>query len=98
MPTSKEILVPVTIVPPEAHAIAESFRKEANRVRELASQSRKIKGTLDGSWQGISKNKFSIDFDPKISQLDNYANSLEEKARQIENIHVTVMRKKTIYI
>jgi uncharacterized protein YukE len=92
----KEILVPESIVPPEAYGIAASFRREASRVRELAAQNRNIKGTFDYTWEGLSKNKFSGDYDPQIGQLDNYANLLEEKARQIENIHVTVWKKKFV--
>jgi len=94
----KEILVSEEIVPPEARSIAEAFRREARRVRELAAQSRNTKGSLDQSWEGNSKNKFIGAFDPQINQLDNYANSLEEKARHIENIRVTVWKKKMIYV
>ena len=92
MPTLKEIRYQESIVPLEAHSIAASFRNEANRVRELANQHRRIKSTLDYSWEGNSKNKFSGNFDPQIGQLDNYANMLEDKARQIENIHVIVWK------
>ncbi len=88
----KEILVPETIVPPEAYGIAAAFRSEARRVRELAAQNRSTKGTLDGTWQGNSKIRFSGDFEPRITDLDNYANSLEDKARQIENIRVTIWK------
>jgi uncharacterized protein YukE len=96
MPKMKEILVPEGIVPQEAHAIAASFRREANRVRELSAKNRNNKSTLDSTWQGNSKNRFSNDYDPQISQLEEYARALEEKARQIENIRVTVYRKKMV--
>lgn len=94
----KEIRYSENIVPPEAHAIAASFRREAQRVRELVTQNRSIKGTLDNTWEGISKNKFSGDYDPQIGQLDNYANVLEAKARQIENIHVTIWKTKRVFV
>jgi len=97
MPILKEIHYQESIVPPEAHSIAAAFRREANRVRELANQQRRIKSTLDYSWEGNSKNKFSNDFDPQIGQLDNYANMLDEKARQIEDIHVNVDRTKWVW-
>jgi uncharacterized protein YukE len=98
MPTLKEITEQVSIIPPEAHTIAAAFRNEARRVRDLASQNRSTKGTLDGTWQGNSKNKFSGNYDPQIGQLDNYANMLEEKAREIENIHVIVLKKKFVLV
>ena len=94
----KEIRTSESIVPPEAHGIAASFRREAQRVRQLAASHRSIKGTLDTTWEGLSKNKFSGNFDPQIGQLDNYANMLEEKARQIENIHVTVWHTKRVFV
>jgi uncharacterized protein YukE len=97
MPHLQEIRESESIVPSEAHAIANSLRREAQRVRDLASHSRSIKGSLDSTWEGNSKNRFSNDFDPQITQLDNFANSLEEKARQIENIHVTIWKTKLVW-
>ena len=94
----KEIRTSESIIPSEAHAIAASFRREAQRVRDLAAKHRSIKGTLDSTWEGLSKNKFSGDFDPQISQLDNYVNTLEEKARQIENIHITVWHTTRVFV
>ena len=94
----KDIQTSESIVPSEAHSIAASFRREAQRVRDLAANHRSIKGTLDSTWEGNSKNRFSGDFDPQISQLDNYAGTLEEKARQIENIHVTVWKTVRVYV
>jgi uncharacterized protein YukE len=96
MAGTKEILVAESIVPPEAYGIAAAFRKEAQRVRGLVTQNRSTKGTLDGTWEGNSKNKFSGDYDPQIGQLDNYVSMLESKASQIENIHVTIWVKKTV--
>lgn len=96
MTSLKEILVPEYYVPNEAFVIAAEFRREASRVRELAAQSRATKGTLDGTWQGNAKNKFSADFDPRISGLDNYANMLEDKARQIESIRVVRWNKQIV--
>lgn len=93
MTPMKEVTVPESIVPPEAYAIAAAFRREASRVRELSAKNRSTKGTLDSTWQGNSKNRFSGDYDPQISQLDSYANLLEENARQIESIRVTVYKK-----
>ena len=89
MPLQKEIKKIEEVVPPEAHAIAAAFRREAQRVRELAVQQRGVKGTLDSTWLGNSKNRFSAEFDPEISKLDRYADMLEDKARQIEKITIT---------
>ncbi|MEA4906904.1 MAG: hypothetical protein VB089_04750 [Anaerolineaceae bacterium] len=94
----REVYETEEIIPPEAHAIADAFRREARRARDLAAQSRSIKSRLDYNWQGNSKNKFSGDFDPQIGQLENYANALDEKARQIENIRVKVQKKKWIFV
>jgi uncharacterized protein YukE len=86
----KTIRVKKTFTPPEAYAIAVQFRARANHVRELAKQLRKVKSSLDATWEGNSKNRFSSGYDVEISKMDNFADWLEEKANQIERIKVTV--------
>lgn len=98
MPSLREVIQNEEIIPPEAHAIADAFRREARRVRDITAQARNTKSALDNSWTGNSKNRFSGNFDPQIGQLDNYANILEEKARQIDNIRVTVQTRKWIFV
>ena len=89
MPLQKEIKKTEEIVPPEAHSIAAAFRREAQRVRELAEQQRGVQGTLEWTWLGNSKNRFSVEFNPEIGRLDDYAKMLDQKAQEIEKITVT---------
>lgn len=88
--TVKTIRIKKTFVPPEAYGIAAQFQAQANRVRDLASQLRKVKSTLDATWEGNSKNRFSSGYEPEVSKMDNFADWLEDKANQIERITVTV--------
>lgn len=92
----KTIRVPRTFTPPEAYAIAAQFQAQAKHVRDLANQLRKVKTTLDATWEGNSKNRFSSGYEPEISKMDSFADWLEEMANQIERIKVTVWEEVTV--
>lgn len=84
------VRVPETFVPKEAHAMAANFRAKASEVRNLANQLRQVGSTLQSTWEGNSKNNFMGSFQPAPSELDTYAQWLEEKARQLDNFKVTI--------
>ncbi len=81
-------------VPKEAKGIAEKFRQSARQARALAQTLRKTAGVLDSSWEGNSKNNFMGDFKGEPSKLESYADWLESKANEIENITVAFKEKK----
>ena len=93
---AKTIRLPRTFVPSEAHAIAASFRSQAAHIRDLARQLRDVKGSLDISWEGNSKNIFSSDFAPEPGNMDCYAAWLEDRARAIECMTVTIWETITV--
>ena len=72
-------------IPNEAHSIAAQFRTQAGAIRDQANTVGKAKNTLDASWEGNSKNKFMLLFDPMPGNLGSYASWLEQAANQIEN-------------
>jgi WXG100 family type VII secretion target len=81
---------PKTFTPPEAYQIAAKFRRQASHVRGLARQLREVQSTLDSTWEGNSKNRFSSRYNPEISKMDSFAEWLEERAGHIEGITVTI--------
>jgi uncharacterized protein YukE len=90
------IRVPRTFVPGEAHSIAAGFRSQAARVRDLAQQLRNVGGTLDTTWEGNAKNTFISSFSSQPGNLESYASWLEDQARQIEGMTVTVWDNKVV--
>ena len=90
------IRVPRTFVPGEAHSIAAGFRSQAARVRDQARQLRNVGGTLDTTWEGNAKNAFFSSFSSEPGNLESYASWLEDRARQIEGMTVTVWEQKTV--
>lgn len=79
-----------TFVPSEAHNIAARFRAAASRLRGLAAELRSIGGVLDATWEGNSKNRFSDAYGVEPGKMDEFAGWLEDRARHIETITVTV--------
>ncbi len=90
----KVTIVTVWRVPKEAREIAEKFRQSARKARALAQTLRKSAGILDSSWEGNSKNNFMGEFKGEPSKLESYADWLDSKAREIENIKVAFKEKK----
>lgn len=84
------IRVPRTFVPKEAKIIASKFRQEANNIRSLANQLRNVQRTLNSTWEGKSKNNFMAEFNSEPSNLESYARWLDDQARNIESMTVTV--------
>ncbi len=95
-PVYTVIRVPRTFVPSEAYAIAAGFRAEAGRVRGTAQQLRTTGNNLDSTWEGNSKNNFFAQFRPEPGNVESYAAWLEEKARNIECMTVTVWESVTV--
>lgn len=81
-------LVPKTFTPPEAHAIAEVFRRAANQARSLTGQLRSGSAALDTSWSGTSKGLFFENFNNEPPQLLSLADWLMNRANHIESIKV----------
>lgn len=90
------IRVPKTFVPREARAIANDFRRNAAEVRRLASQLSQLGSSLNATWEGKSKNTFMGEFSPEPGRLHSYANYLDECARKIERMTVTVWEEKEV--
>jgi uncharacterized protein YukE len=86
LPTKKRVRVDHWFTPPEAHTIASQFRAKAGEIRAQAQNIRRGRSTLDISWEGNSKNNYFASLSPVPGDLDNYANWLEQKANQIENL------------
>lgn len=84
--TKKLTKVEHWFTPPEAHNIASQFRSQARVIREQANAIRKARSTLDGSWEGNSKNNFVSQLDPVPGNLDSYAQWLESAANEIEHL------------
>lgn len=72
--------------PNEAHTIASQFRAQARVIREQASEMRKASSALDGSWEGKAHKKFMEKFNDVPGALDSYAQWLEGRANEIENM------------
>lgn len=90
------IRVPKTFVPKEAYVIAGNFRRAAGEARSLASQLQSVGNSLNSSWEGNSKNQFMQEFQSEPGNLLDYANYLEQCARTIERMTVTVWEEKEI--
>jgi uncharacterized protein YukE len=90
------ISVPRTFVPQEAHSIAAGFRLQAGRMRDLARQLRDVGGNLNTWWEGNSKNNFFSSFSSEPGNLESYASWLDDQARYIEGMTVTVWESKVI--
>ncbi len=84
------MLVARTFVPPEAHEIAQEFRRAAAQLRTSSSNLNSIRDTLDTNWLGHSKDLFFDEFANQPSRVNSLAESLMSDAQTIENIHVTI--------
>lgn len=83
-------------VPREAHSIAAGFRSQAGRMRDLARQLRDTGGTLNTWWEGNAKNVFFSSFNSEPGNLESYASWLDDRARNIEDMKVTVWEYKVV--
>lgn len=81
---------PRTFVPPEAAPIAARFRAAASQVRALRSQLSTIRSSLDENWEGNSKIRFFSEFSGLPNDLESQASWLDDRARQIESMTVTI--------
>ena len=90
------IRVPKTFVPKEAYAIAGSFRRAASEARTLAARLQRVGNNLNATWEGNSKNCFMNELNPETGNLIDYANYLEQCARTIERMTVTIWEAKEI--
>ena len=93
---TQTIKVPNTFIPPEARQIAAAFRAAAAQVRAQASSLKGVGYTLNSSWEGNSKNNFMGDFSPEPGNVESYASWLEDRARDIEHMKVTVWETKVV--
>ncbi len=88
-------LVPKTFTPPEAHGIAQDFRRAANQARSLAGQLKAGGAALEATWQGTSKTLFYEKFDKVPPNLLTIAEWLLDRANYIESIKVTIWEEVT---
>ncbi len=81
---------PRTFVPPEAVALGDHFRKAAKQLRAGGSDFRGVSTELAGSWAGLSRERFMLDFGSRPGRLESAAEWAETMAGQLERIEVTV--------
>jgi len=81
---------PRTFVPPEAGWLAAYFRKTAEKFRGIGSDLRRVPTVLDETWDGVSRDRFMLDFEPRPGRMEAVALWLEFAARQIAATEVTV--------
>lgn len=91
-----KIRVMKSIIPSEARGVAARFREGARRIRAQAQQMRSVCSTLNSSWEGRSKMAFMDSISPQPGELEAYANWLDDRARQIENMHVDIWEEKDV--
>lgn len=77
--------VKIWFVPPEAAGIAAQFDQQANNIRQQAQQLQRTRSVLSQNWMGNSANRFQEEVEPKIRDLQNFANWLSEKAEEIRS-------------
>jgi WXG100 family type VII secretion target len=90
------ILVPRTFIPKEAESIASRFAKIAQELDAIASQVNGIAGSLNNTWEGKAKNKFSKNFDNAPGNLRATADYCRDCQKRIRNISVTLMEWKEV--
>jgi len=81
-----------TFTPKEAAGIAGEFRTAARKIRSEATDLRAIKNSLEGSWDGLSRIKFFLDYLPMLTKLTSYASWLDTQANKIQRMKVTEYR------
>jgi uncharacterized protein YukE len=86
----KKMRVAKTFVPPEAHAIADQFRRAANQLRTSSENLNQISGVLDNGWLGHSKELFFDLYRNQPTAVNAMADWLTDRANYVENIHVTI--------
>jgi uncharacterized protein YukE len=79
-----------TFVPPEAIALASRFRKVAGEFHGDSGDLRSIWDSLDQTWDGVSNDRFRLEFGPRPGQLEAIAEWLEAAAGDLEGTEVTV--------
>jgi WXG100 family type VII secretion target len=78
------------ITPPEAKPIAEKMMQSAQRVRELAKRAKSVEESLQSSWKGKAKDRFSAEYRPLVGDLEKYAALLERRAAAIAAVAVWI--------
>ncbi len=79
-----------TLSPDRELGIGASWRRIAGQIRELASEVRSIGASLDGTWEGNAKARFSEEYRPEPGNTQACAEALEDLANRIEAISVTI--------
>ncbi len=79
-----------TAYPDRELGIGIKWRKIANEIRELAQEARALGSSLDATWEGNAKNKYSEQYQPEIGHILVCAEALESLADQVEAISVTI--------
>ena len=92
------ITVPKTIIPNEAHNIANQFRECAKNISDLSNQLKSSGATLDSNWEGLSKQHFFLEFSTLPKDIDNFSNWLNERANHIQNMKVIVWETEYIEV
>lgn len=86
----KQVRHATTSFPDREFGIGIKWRRIANEIRELAQEARALGSTLDATWEGNAKTRFSDQYHPEIGNIIACAESIESLADRIEAISVTI--------
>ena len=79
-----------TISPDQGLGIGARWRAIAGGIRELAQEARALGSSLDTTWEGNAKEKFSDHYRPEMGNTDACTEHLGDLANRIEAISVTI--------
>ena len=79
-----------TLFPDQELGIGASLRAIANQIREVAQDVRALGSSLDTTWEGNAKVKFSDHYQPEMGNTDACMEHLIDLANRIEAISVTI--------
>jgi uncharacterized protein YukE len=79
-----------TLSPDQGLGIGARLRAIANQIREVSQEVRALGSSLDTTWEGNAKEKFSDHYRPEMGNTDACTEHLIDLANRIEAISVTI--------
>ena len=79
-----------TLFPDQELGISAKWRAIANQIREVGQEGRTLGSSLDATWEGNAKERFSEYYRPEMGNTDACTEHLEDLANRIEAISVTI--------
>lgn len=76
--------------PDQELGISAKWRTIANQIREVVQEARALGSSLDNTWEGNAKEKFSDHYQPEMGNTDACTEHLIDLANRIEAISVTI--------